>query len=102
MDLKVSRQGEEIRLTVVGKIDELGAEDLKSHLRRIDTKGCTQVVIDFSGLSYIGSAGVGKLLLFYKELTGQEGRISLVNIPREVYDYFKLVNLDEIFELHCS
>jgi anti-anti-sigma regulatory factor len=42
---------------------------------------------------------VGKLLLFYKAVASHDGQISIVNIPPDIYQDFKRVQLDEIFSL---
>ncbi len=99
MKLKVDQQGDVARVTVAGSVDERGAEELKDCLKQVDTGENKEVILDFGGVTYFGSAGVGKLLLFYKRLALSNGRISIVNIPRSIYEGFRAVKLDEIFTL---
>jgi len=102
MDCKVEAGEDTVRITVAGRIDEAGAEDLKEHLQGVDTSNLKDAVIDLGQVTYLGSAGVGKLLLFYKAVASREGRVSIVNIPSEIYQHFKRVKLDDIFVLRAA
>ena len=55
-----------------------------------------EVVIDFSGVNYIGSTGIGKLLLFYKTISQTGGAIKIVNMSEDLYKMFKIVKLDKV------
>lgn len=68
MELSVVQDGDHVRFTAKGNIDERGAEDLKQRFRQLNISALKEVVFDFEGVGYIGSAGIGKLLLFYKDL----------------------------------
>jgi|Deesub1362A_J573_1020465.scaffolds.fasta_scaffold06208_5 anti-anti-sigma factor len=99
MECKVDISGGTVQVTVSGRIDEEGAEKFKGHLQHLDTAALDTVILDFSQVTYCGSAGVGKLLLFYKAVASHDGQISIVNIPPDIYQDFKRVQLDEIFSL---
>ncbi len=99
MECKVDIAGDTVQVTVSGRIDESGAEELKRHLQHLDTSTLNKVILDFARVTYCGSAGVGKLLLFYKAVASHDGQISIVNIPPDIYQDFKRVQLDEIFSL---
>lgn len=99
MELTVTSHGDTARFSVAGAIDEQGAEDLKQRFRELDFSFLKEVVFDFGGVNHIGSAGIGKLLLFYKALAVQEGRIVIENISGTIYDLFMTLKLDAIFTL---
>ena len=99
MDCKLDKTQDGVRITVGGRIDESGAEELKQRLQEAAAADVSDAILDFSQVTYFGSAGVGKLLLFYKALASRDGRISIVNLPDDIYRHFKRVELDQIFTL---
>lgn len=99
MELTVSTNGDRVNITVVGSIDERGAEDLKRRFLELDVKNTKEVIFDFSGVTFIGSAGIGKLLLFYKNLASHGGSIAIENMRKDLFTMFKVVKLDNIFNI---
>lgn len=102
MELNVKYEQPNARITIQGDIDDDGAAILKSKLIELQGKVLKEVVIDFSGVSYIGSTGIGKLLLFYKAISQTGGTISIVNMSEDLYKMFKIVKLDKVFELNMG
>ncbi|MFZ5585558.1 MAG: STAS domain-containing protein [Thermodesulfobacteriota bacterium] len=99
MELTLNQQGDLARIEVIGSIDERGAEELKRRFLELDVSSLKEVVFDFSGVTFIGSAGIGKLLLFYKNVAAQGGRIRIENMSKDIYTMFKVVKLDKIFNI---
>lgn len=97
MELNITNNGSKVRVAVSGKIDEQGAEELKNRFRALKPEGLTEAVFDFSGVTHIGSAGIGKLLLFYKDMTSHNGEIRIENTPGPILELLRLVKMDTIF-----
>jgi anti-sigma B factor antagonist len=56
-------------------------------------------VVDFAGLDYISSAGLGVLLKTQKRAM-QSGRgLRLINVNRHIHDIFRYAGFDKIFEI---
>ncbi|GAB6144433.1 hypothetical protein JCM12294_18710 [Desulfocicer niacini] len=58
-----------------------------------------EVIIDFAKVSYIGSAGVGKFLLLYKNLVLDDACIRFINVAPDIYSLLMDMKLDEIFSI---
>lgn len=99
MELTINNQGDQVIIEVVGSIDERGAEDLKRRFLELELNSIQEAVFDFTGVTFIGSAGIGKLLLFYKNLASHGGRVSIQNMNKDIYTMFKVVKLDKIFTI---
>jgi len=99
MELTITPQQEKVAVEIVGSIDERGAEELKRRFLELDTSSVKEVVFDFSGVTFIGSAGIGKLLLFYKNLAAHGGSITITNMSKDIFTMFKVVKLDKIFNI---
>jgi anti-sigma B factor antagonist len=95
MEITVSRNENSGRVEISGDIDEKGAEQLKAKLRELVS--LKEVTIDMGNVAYIGSSGIGKLLLFYKNIAMQGGRVFLVNVQNDVLQLFRELKLDTIF-----
>jgi anti-anti-sigma factor len=56
-------------------------------------------VVDFTGLDYVSSAGLGVLLKTQKRAM-QAGRgLRLVNVNKHIFDIFRYAGFDKIFEI---
>lgn len=99
MKLDIKPLGEKLMVGIEGTVDQIGAEELKTAFDRQDLSRIKEVRIDLGKVSYIGSAGVGKFLLLYKNLPSAEAVISIVNVPEEIYQTLMLMELDEIFTI---
>jgi len=97
MDFKVTQDKDQGRIEIIGDIDEKGAEILKTKLQEmIQLK---KVEIDFNHVGYIGSSGIGKLLLFYKNVAVHGGIMSVTNLQPDLFRLFKELKLDTIFSI---
>jgi anti-sigma B factor antagonist len=91
--------GDDCRIAISGEIDERGAEELKKRFREVQSSQCRRVTIDFKGISHIGSAGIGKLLVLYKDLAVRGAALQLVNVSRTIYRLLCEMKLNAIFSI---
>lgn len=99
MELNVSFEENVAVLTVVGDIDDDGANKLKNKLMELQSKDLEEVVFDFAGVRFIGSTGIGKLLLFYKAMSAKGGRVKIINMNNDLYTMFTVIKLDKVFSI---
>jgi len=99
MNVKLSVDGTKTLMEVSGSVDIPGAEYLKKSLTKVLDSDATDVTVDFKEVSFIGSSGIGKLLLFYKNFTAKDGKISIVNLNKEITMLFKAIKLDKLFNI---
>jgi anti-anti-sigma regulatory factor len=50
-------------------------------------------------MTYIGSSGIGKLLLFYKNLGVQQIRLTVTNVAPATYDLLHELKLNTVFTI---
>lgn len=99
MNIKVTKEGNKTIMFLSGSIDIPGAESLKKSLTQILDGDSKEVVIDFKEVSFIGSSGIGKLLIFYKNFTSKGGKINIENLNKEIKALFRAIKLDKLFNL---
>lgn len=97
MDLKMTQNGNHVRIEIIGDIDEFEAEILKAKLQEVDQ--LKTVEIDFRHVGYIGSSGIGKLMLLHKKLALHGGTLLLNNLQSTVFRLFKELNLDTVISI---
>ena len=99
MNIKVSKEGQKSVVFLSGSIDIPGAENLKKYLNEVIESGVMEVTIDFKEVNFIGSSGIGKLLIFYKNFTSKNGKINISNLNKEITALFKAIKLDQLFKV---
>ena len=99
LDIKITGPDSSPNIVCNGKIDEAGAEKMKHCFFELNVKALQAVTFDFKEVSYVGSACIGKLLLFYKEIGDAGGTMKIININESVLELFKVVRLDTILDI---
>lgn len=99
MELSVVLDNDVARVSIVGDIDDDGANKLKEKLVELQGKQITEAVFDFKEVRFIGSTGIGKLLLFYKSLASKGGRVKIINMNNDLYTMFSVIKLDKVFSI---
>lgn len=97
MNIKVTKEGKKAVMFLSGSIDIPGAESLKKSLTEILEGDAEEVVLDFKEINFIGSSGIGKLLIFYKNFTAKGGKMKIINLNKEIVTLFKAIKLDTLF-----
>ncbi len=97
MNIKVAKDDRKVTIRLSGGIDIPGAERLKKALLKILDGDAVEACIDFEDVTFIGSAGIGKLLLFYKKFIPKGGTIKVVNLNNEIAALFKSIKMDKLF-----
>ena len=57
------------------------------------------IVLDMAGVTHIGSSGIGKILLFYKNLAIKNSRLEVCGLSPMLYELFHELKLDSLFTI---
>ncbi len=79
----------------LGESAEFFSEALENVLRSEKTN----VVINFSGINYIDSTGIGELIGYLSKFSGEYRQVMLVNPSERIMKLLKIVRLDKIFKI---
>jgi anti-anti-sigma factor len=99
MEIGIEQNEKAIRVVSRGDIDHEGAEALKKAVDGLSFNGRTELVFDFRGVTYVGSAGLGKLLLFYKRLSAQRVSMRIEAAPPSIQNLLKELRMDTLFSV---
>lgn len=87
----------EIIAKITGEIDHHAARWLRADIdTAIQDKNPKRLLIDFSGVSFMDSSGVGLVMGRYKNMAGRGGTVSLVNMPEYIEKVMRLARMDRL------
>ena len=58
------------------------------------------VLLDFGNVEFMSSAMLGLLGQLHRKISGAQGRLKMCSIRPEIFQVFKLTNLDKLFSIH--
>jgi anti-sigma B factor antagonist len=94
MKINKTTENNTIILAVEGRIDTTTAPQLEAEVKS-STESAECIVIDFSNVEYISSAGL-RVLLMLKQMNDA---IKLVKVSDEIYDIFDITGFADIFDI---
>jgi len=81
--------------------DLLVVEAVGAALTRLaDETGGSRVILDFEGVSRLGSAMLGKFIAFHRKVGKAGGQVVICTLPSEVFQKFSATNLDKILHVY--
>ncbi len=89
-----------IRLT--GEVDLYTAPEFKQHLVKQIENGVLNVIVDFSGTTFIDSTTLGVLVGGVKRLRPAGGQLALVCSDRNIVKIFEITGLHRVFDIHAT
>lgn len=99
MELETLQEGTVVSVAIKGRLDSVGSDQLKAHLSQLLDSGTTRLVIDFSEVAYISSAGFRVLMVAARRAEQAKGALALSGISGEARRLFDLAALTEMFTI---
>ncbi len=100
MNVTVSQQGTRVSMILDGDIDEHGAETMNARFQGLKKESFSELVLDFRKVKYIGSSGIGQLILFYKETAPLGKKVRIENVSGEIYDLLLDLDINRVVSIH--
>ncbi|MGA2918169.1 STAS domain-containing protein [Methanoregula sp.] len=102
MEISTRTQDGSTIISIAGRIDTATAPALERVINTEIASGNHQVLLNFSGVSYISSGGLRVLLATAKKLKGAGDRFGICCLSPEVLKILKLAGFTSIFSIHSS
>lgn len=99
MEIERKTENGEIRLIVKGCLDTAATADFVSAVDEAAVTTGKTLVFDFSGLEFIASSALRKLVSVEKTLAASGARIVIDGMSDVVREVFDITGLDEVFEI---
>lgn len=97
MDIKKELNGDELKVTVSGRLDTTTAPTLEEELKS-SIDGVKKLVIDFKDLEYISSAGL-RVLLVMQRIMNKQGEMLVTDVNETVMDIFEVTGFSDILTI---
>ena len=97
MEIKTNRDGENLTVTLTGKLDAVTAIEFDKFMAK-ELDGVKNLTIDLKDLSYIASAGLRILLKTQKRMNNQ-GYMFVKNIQRDVRTVMDMTGFSRLLTL---
>lgn len=102
MDIQQTTHDGVTVLAPSGRIDTTTSGRVEERVRRTVDEGARDLVIDFSNVEYISSAGLRVLLVLAKRMRDLDGRLVLCSMPESVRQVFRLAGFMPLFKVEPS
>ena len=97
MTISKNLQGTNLEIALEGRLDTTTAPELEAELNRSVT-GAESLIMDFSKLEYISSAGLRVLLSAHKAMSGKGG-MKVTNVNEIVQEVFEVTGFADILNI---
>jgi anti-sigma B factor antagonist len=89
-------------VTLTGDLDLVSAPQLQRVLDQLCRDGCSEVVVDLTGLDFLGAVGLGVLLRADDQLRATGARLILYRPPRGARRILAITELDTVLTIRSG
>lgn len=94
--------GDTACLTIKGRIYEKEAAALKLYFQSQQLCRFREVVLDLQGLTHLGNAGIGRILLLYKAMADCRGTVRLTGTPPHIASQLNALHINDLIEISSN
>ena len=104
MNIEVAeeRDHDALVLLPVGRLDSGNARAFESIVMQHISSGAQRLIVDFSRLTFISSAGLRVLRVATKALHASQGKIALCAMPNHIEEVFRISGFDQVIPIRAS
>jgi len=82
-------------------LDDTMLDEIRTEMAQLLGKASgPDVLLDFSQVEFMSSAMLGLLGQLHRKISAGQGRLKMCGIRPEIFQVFKLTNLDKLFSIH--
>ena len=97
MDISKNSNGSTLTIVLSGRLDTVSAPKLEEELKA-SICDVTELVLDFSGLDYISSAGL-RIPLSAQKTMNNQGKMIVKNVNSTIMEIFEITGFTEILSI---
>jgi len=98
--IELDQQGPAAILHIEGDVTSASEGDLMAAYGLATANGSTTVILDFSGLDYMNSGGIGLLVTLLVRANRQKQKLMACGLNDHYKQIFELTRLDEAIGIH--
>jgi anti-anti-sigma factor len=97
LSISSSKIQDSLVITLAGRIDANSAKELEQQTKSWIDDGEKKLVLDFSSVDFISSAGLRVILLTAKKLEPVQGKVKLCGLNSTLRDVFEISGFSKLF-----
>lgn len=97
MDVNVTKNGTELTVEVVGRLDSLTSDDLEAELKDA-YEGVELLIMDLGKLEYVSSSGL-RVLLEASQIMDEQGKMVIRNVTEPIKKVIDMVGFDSVLNI---
>jgi stage II sporulation protein AA (anti-sigma F factor antagonist) len=101
MEIKARQKGHTIILDLFGRLD-VDSANLVQIVGQCLMDGYTDILCNLESVEFIDYMGISALVLAYKEIINNKGRMKLANIPLHLKNIFSVAGLERTIDMYLS
>ncbi|MCB1111869.1 MAG: STAS domain-containing protein [Chlamydiales bacterium] len=99
VDITEEQQGDVLILRVKGRLDAISSPGTEKKVFDCINNGQHNLLLDFTEVDYLSSAGMRMLLSTTKKLKTLSGKLVVSNVNTNVMDVLKMSGFDHVLEI---
>ncbi len=99
MDIERTSVGEVQVFRITGRLDSGTSPAFEAQVLKVIRPGANRVVLDFSKVDYVSSAGLRAVLLAAKQTRATQGGFAIYGMARPIYHVFEMSGFARIIKL---
>ena len=97
MTINKIENGTTITIIPEGRIDTVTAPEANDFIMN-SIKGKTELILDFSKLDYISSAGI-RVIMKSQKVMNKQGKMKLTNVNSDILEILDIVGLSDVLDI---
>ncbi len=99
IEVKGEHKSGVLLLHISGRLDSLSSELAEKELFSFLEQRPPNVLLDFTEVNYLSSAGMRMLLAIFKQVKSTSGKLAVCSVEDGVLDVLKMSGFDEVLEV---
>lgn len=101
MYLKFDKKGDKLIVSLIGELDHHSAEEVRVKIDdRIERDNIRKVILNFSGVTFMDSSGIGVVIGRYKKMQNRSGKLCVAEINGRVNKVFEISGMYKIINVY--
>lgn len=101
MYLKFDKKEDKLIVSLIGELDHHSAEEVRVKIDdRIDRDNIKKVILNFSGVTFMDSSGIGVVIGRYKKMKNRSGILCVAEASKTVNKVFEISGMFKIIDVY--
>lgn len=101
MWLDFENRGNVLVVSLIGELDHHSAEEVRVKIDdRISRENIRKLILDFSGVTFMDSSGIGVIIGRYKKISMRSGEVNIISVNKSIKRVFELSGIFKIIKYY--